>query len=198
MFSIGTTGLTLALAAVAYARNVYFAQNALSAAAFGDGGGGQKFWIVGGSLLGNMIVYLVGLVLAYLMHDAVAKYAELKKTLAKESAERDALMTSIDNEIAARLKGADTHRRKALEALQHRDDAQRTAPQYTANRKMFDTIVAQDNRVVGALQGYRMSLCKQKKAAGEAFVRNDEYDADVKLRMDSSGYLQLPLKLKYA
>lgn len=198
MFGIGTTCLTFSLAAVAYARNVYFAQNALSAAAFGDGGGGQKFWIVGGSLLGNMIVYLVGVVLAYLMHDAVAKYAELKKTLEKETAQRDALMTSIDAEIAARLKGADTHRRRALEALDNRDDAQRTAPEYTANRKLFDSIVAQDNRVVGALQGYRIGLCKKKKADGEAFVRNDEYDADVKVRLDSAGYLQLPLKLKYA
>lgn len=197
MFGIGTTALLIALAAVAYARNVYFVQTALGDAAFGAAGGGQRLWIVGGSLLGNMLVYLIGAILAFLMHDEVARYAELRRMLDKKKRLRSKLVTSIDGEISQKLRAAATRRQKAHEQLQHRDGAQRAAPNYVANRKLFEAIVNQDSRALGALQAYRSQLCQRKKDAGEVFSRVNEDDKDRIETIDAAGYQQLALALKY-
>jgi hypothetical protein len=199
MFSIGTLGLGLALTAVSYSRNVYFAQTALGDLAFGgDAGGGEsKAWIIGGSLLGNMIVYVIGLVLAYLMHDEVARYPELRLKLDSDNDKRTALISQIDNEIAQALRAAQATRKKAIEQLEHRDAAQRTAPNYVENRRLFEQIASQDSQVVGALQAYRSELVKARKTDGAIYKQHDVDEVDKVILLDGPGYQHVPIKLKY-
>ena len=199
MFSIGTLGLLLALSAVSYSRNVYFAQTALGDLAFGGGaeGGASKAWIIGGSLLGNMIVYVIGVVLAFLMHDEVARYPELRLQLDKDSAKRSALIASIDHEISQALRAAQSARKKAVEALDHRDAAQKSAPRHTENRRLFERVVSQDSQVLGALQAYRSKLVQARKADGAIYKQHDVDDEDKVILLDGPGYQHLPIKLKY-
>jgi hypothetical protein len=199
MFSIGTLGLGLALTAVSYSRNVYFAQTALGDLAFGGGaeGGASKAWIIGGSLLGNMIIYVIGVVLAFLMHDEVARYPELRLKLDSDTANRTALISAIDQEISQSLKAAEATRKRALEQLDHRDAAQRNAPRYAENRRLFEQVTGQDSQVLGALQAYRSALVQARKADGNIYKQRGLDDGEQVILIDGPGYQHLPIKLKY-
>ncbi len=198
MFAIGTLGLALALSAVSYSRDVYFAQTALGDIAFGgDSGGPSKAWIIGGSLLGNMIVYIIGVVLAFLMHDEVARYPELRLRLDKDIAERRSLVAAVDQEIAQSLKAAQATRKRALEQLDHRDAAQKSAPHYTENRRLFEKVVSQDSQVLGALQAYRSKLVQARKADGAIYKQRDLDESENTVLLDGPGYQHQPIRLKY-
>jgi hypothetical protein len=107
------------------------------------------------------------------------------------------LQSQIDTEISGRIRSAAARRKRSLEQLQNHDQAQQAAPNYIQNRKLFESVVAQDKRIIGALQSYRSSLCLQKKSAGQVFVRVDPDDRDRSVTLDAAGYLQLPIELRY-
>jgi hypothetical protein len=199
MSGLAMLGVLASLSLVGYARDIFFLQSALGNAAFGDTASStQRLWIIGGSLLGNLIVYLFGVILSYIMHDEVARFAELKRVLDRDKAQRASLQTSIDGELADKAKAAVARRNKAIEQLGHRDLAQRAAPNYASNRQMFELISAQDQRVVGALHAYRSRLCQNIKGSGEVFARHDPKDQDRVIHLDTSAYQLLPLALRYA
>jgi hypothetical protein len=80
MVLIGSITLAVALGFVYYARSAYFIAYVGPLSGFGQSDANLSvLWIVGGSLLGNTIVYLVGVLWAYLLHDNDPEFADLKK-----------------------------------------------------------------------------------------------------------------------
>lgn len=199
MFGIGTSAFLTALASVYYARDAYLAQTMLVDASLGgEGDGGHVLWLVAGSLIGNILVYLVGVILAYMLHDENPRFPELRAVLAKLTARRDALARVLDEEEQRIMKAAETRRKHRLEELRSRNNAQRSAPRYAGNRTLFESLAGQDARVLGALDAYRIALCQQVRARKGHFIRADDMEPDVKHHLTPAQYQQLGLALKHS
>ena len=68
LFGLGTTAFLFAMAAVYYARDTYLSDMMNVRLTMGGEADINPLWVIGGSLLGNVIVYVVGAIIAYFMH----------------------------------------------------------------------------------------------------------------------------------
>jgi hypothetical protein len=181
---LGSVALIFALAFVYYARSAYLAMYLASVGAFGlSGQGHSAAWIIGGSLLGNVLVYLVGCGWAWLLHDADPKYPDMKKGIDSREAQYKALYQKL-----AAIRGREIDK---LNAQFARDEANAkqantafiSQAYFQRPLQLLARFQGQDGRVVGLLQEYRSELLKAMKDRGNNILfvaSNDDPSAPTK------------------
>lgn len=87
MFGLSGVTLSIALGAVAYARFAYFQQSAMDFA----GPETSLAKMVGGSMVSNVLVWVVGVLIAYMAHDPDPEFPRKQHHLLKVSANRQRL-----------------------------------------------------------------------------------------------------------
>jgi len=107
-------------------------------------------------LLGNVVAYIVGLLVAYVMHDPNPTFAEQDQKLRKASLRMEALKKQravIQRDLADGLS-AD------IKAAENRDASAR-GPRHGELRDWADRIVNKDQELVGVLMEYRQALLQE-------------------------------------
>ena len=95
MLGIGTLALAVVLGTVWYARSAYFADELRVAGVFGRDAP-TAFATIGGSLLGNVAVWLGGVILAFLVHDPDPHFPKSLKDWKGKSTRARQLQVSLE------------------------------------------------------------------------------------------------------
>jgi hypothetical protein len=196
----GFLALLLSLAFVYYARSAYLVAYVGSLGGFGQSGSNYStLWVIGGSLLGNMIVYLVGVLWAYLLHDSDPEFAELKKGLDQENKEVDALKRRLEHlrqrdveQLSARLK-------KGTEETQRAYSLIMSQPNLAWPLGLFRKFQAKDQAVVALLQNYRGLLIQKMATTAKTanFVMYCDDPHVTTKAVSCSEFHMMAIKLKY-
>lgn len=196
LFGLGTTAFTLGLAAVYYARDTYLADLIDVRTTIGGEADTNPLWIIGGSLLGNVIVYVVGVMIAYFMHDSNPDYPEKKNELDKLETERQGLQNTLSQQRQREFQRLGAILDKNRARIKNVEEQQRRSPNYARNRQWFSELQRQDSVVQAALQDYRDHFVGSltRRGAAAFFYKNEEVE-DVAI--PPATYQGLPVRMKY-
>jgi chromosome segregation ATPase len=152
--------------------------------------------VIGGSLLGNVIVYVVGTIIAYLMHDPNPEYPEKKRELDGIEKERQALQTKLDGMRQRELERLEAVLQKQRQRIKSLESLQKRSPLYARNRQWFAELQQQDANLLAALQDFKDRYIAALGEAGTAtfYWRNED---DEQIALSPAQFHGLPVKLKY-
>ena len=199
MFIGGATALTLALGFVYYARSAYLTAYLSSAGSFGQGSSdGGLAWVVMGSLLGNMLVYLTGVLWAYLLHDSDPDFVDRRiavNALEKRLAE---LETRLETFRARSLEQLNAMHRKKLDAARSAHGQIVTQPRFREAQDLFAKVQKQDEAVLGLLLSYRTKLLQGLLNARKVrFVACNDGPHQSYEHITATDYQRRTIKMKY-
>lgn len=204
MMSMGSTALAVSLTAVYYARSSYFADLAGVGAVFGEKMEATPLWVIGGALLGNILVYLVGVALAWYQHDAVPDYPKLRQEFERKDARMQAIEATLEKARERRLSQLSAVAQKRREESERARVTFSKSNGYGRIRELFESVSAQDQRVLGLLQDYRTRLVSRLSGQEGAVLMLALEDRSPMRGTDSSfksitgeQYLAEDLSLKY-
>lgn len=113
-------------------------------------------------LLGNVVAYAVGTLVAYLTHDPHPLYAELDREFRGSIKKVEALKRQRAKSLLALRQGADN--KVQGQVNQH---ALTRGPRYADLREAADQIVTKDQQVIGALLSHRNALVRAMDSTSE-------------------------------
>lgn len=160
---------------------------------------GQLIFLYLGALLGNVGVYLFGLIWSSTQHNSIRGFVELRE-------ERDRLQAKINSIYEKRLTPRTRRHILAARAqkdqLQQRERQQAThLPGYSAAREMFSELNQVDQKVVGLLTEYKTKLIAEMRDMGSPgyfqfsdIMKADQYDLH---RLEPDEYSAFPIELRY-
>lgn len=159
--AIGGALLAIALAMVAGSRYYYLREYIVQARILGSSPpsmfGGISFM-----LFGNLVAYLVAVLVAYNLHDPDPNYAEKDREF-KQATKR------LDR-VKAQRKSQQESQRQGLDNALHAEANQATnarGPNHSNLRGQVDLLVEKDQEVIAVLLDYRNALVQSFLTAGE-------------------------------
>ncbi|KPQ31601.1 MAG: hypothetical protein HLUCCX21_03320 [Porphyrobacter sp. HL-46] len=164
-WSIGSALLTAALAAVASARYYYLIPLAAQAEMIGQDPPNIAVQI-GGSLIGNVVVFLIGAAFTFLLHDTNPLFTEKRVVLDKKKKLAAALRK---NEVDDQLKQVDLRYKQRTDEIAVLAQQMNGLDGYNELREAFSRIQAKDSEVVSLLESYKGSLVSRLEARGDDF-----------------------------
>lgn len=197
MMVLGTLTLSLVLGLVWYARSSYFADILAEQVIFGNSDAPSAFQIIGGSMISNLIVWIVGVLLAYMVHDADPAFPAADNERKKAKRDLAALTERIDAPLRQSFQQIDAKAKNIIEGARKRHTTQANTDAGRQSKKLFDAIAAQDANVLAVLNNYRGQLVYQasgKKLIIERTKEVHETEADL---LTPEQYAALTLRLKY-
>jgi hypothetical protein len=196
--TIGGILLLVALMMVGGSRYYYLREYIVQAQILG-GSPPSMFGGIAFMLLGNIVAYIIGLLIAYSMHDAHPIYAERDRELRQATVKQDSLKKMRSEAQMQLRQGTDAE-------LKHcaNQDASARGPRYAELRDLADKIVNKDQEVAGALLSYRNALVAALGAKGaNKMFRQPEGSHDLLLPtgvdvvISGEEYASLPLTLGF-
>jgi hypothetical protein len=196
MVTIGTMLVSLALGFVYYARStLLFDQLAQNAIIGGEQPSG--IWFIGGSMLGNVIVWLLGIALAFFTHDEDHNFPSALKQKNKSRKKMDDISESLQKPLNRAFERIDAQCTKQIEQARNMHNAMAVEKSFREGRELFDQIKDQDSRVVAAFEQYRLKLTNPRNGMPPEFECQEEMKFDVRRKLDAREYAAQTLSLKY-
>jgi len=154
----------------------------------------------GGSVLGNLIVYFVGVVWAYWKHDAIPGFAELRHRLGKLQGRQLVIFRRL---LEDRTQRHILNEHRKQEELSRRDQEQRTQLRnYGQLRLNADFVFQKDAGVIALLTEYRSRLidAQRKSERSCEFVRENLMLGNISTeeRISGDAYMGEPIRLSLA
>jgi hypothetical protein len=159
----------------------------------------EQFWLYAGTVLGNVGVWLFGILWSFVKHDSVQGFSELRNEVEELTGRQSKL---IEKYLSRRNQQHILAAQKSLQQLSRQEDAQKKQLQgYGVARQLFEQIKSKDNEVIGLLMTYRNALldkCSTNQKF-DYFELEDITKADVvsTVRLTSDQYGSKSLELKY-
>lgn len=196
MFGLGTLCLSVVLAAVAYARNSYFADVLLESIMLGNA---APNWaaVVGGSMIMNVVVWIVGVFGAFLAHDEDHQFPDSLIERDRAEAKVRNLQRSIGGELKRIFERIDAEADNQAEEARNKDRSFAHTPEYATGRALFSAVRAQDAKVMALLEAYRGKLVLAVANKGATFERKSELSAHIAEQMSPQDYAAQRIELKY-
>ncbi|MBS0469843.1 MAG: hypothetical protein JSR60_02140 [Proteobacteria bacterium] len=200
MIGGGALALSVSLSFIYYARSAYLTAYLGSVGDFGASSQETNFlWVVGGSLLGNILVYLTGMLWAYLLHDSDPDFPELKAEVVALDRKLTILKTALESARVRKLEQLNAAHAKAVETARRMSNLLSTQSRYRWPQEVLASVIRQDDAVVAILLAYRTKLTQRAAALGKK-TRYIQFTDDPFSRQaiaTATEFLRLPLKLKY-
>jgi hypothetical protein len=172
-FSFGWSLFFLVIAIVSYGRYLLFADDLERAILMGRTTTGGALLQVGYTVGGNILVWLIGIVISMQAHDKVDGLGEAKRAYdlahKRYASRRRELEERKERHINTEQKKNEKLREFERRELQ-------PIPEYANLRQRVESLAAKDNAVLALLEGYRLALLGLIKDAGggTAFQIDDE------------------------
>jgi len=196
MFHAGNVLLSVALSYVYYARYAYFTSQAILDP-YGEHSQ-SLVWIVGGSVLGNLLVYMVGTLWAFMMHDTDPDYTRLKARLEVINRRLRMLESTLHGAMREEVEPIVARSEEERERLENAAKTFMTLRPLQGASEVFEAFKAQDERVVGLLSRYRSMLIQRMgpHAAGVVFMQFLDDPYREKKQIKASDFLAMTIKVK--
>jgi hypothetical protein len=157
LIGIGGILLIVSLAAVGYARYYYLIPIIDEARALGQPVPSLLISI-GGLLLGNLLCFLIGAAITFLLHDPNPEFAEAAR-LSKKFAEK---VEALRKPLQKRLEPIEARARIEREEAISKERQMHSRPGYQKLQEHFAKFAAKDAEVVGILNAYRGNLIRHE------------------------------------
>jgi hypothetical protein len=198
--SLGLILFLLGIGAVAWGRWFFLSDVLMRRHALGESSGWTDYLGFGGSILGNLIVYFVGVVWAYWKHDAIPDFAEIRRRLQKLQARQLVIFRRL---LEDRTQRHILNERRKQEELSRRDQEQRTQLRnYGQLRLNADFVFQKDAGVIALLTEYRSRLidAQRKSERSCEFVRENLMlgNMSTEERISGDAYMGEPIRLSLA
>jgi hypothetical protein len=196
---VGALLFILAITAVGWGR-WFFIQGAILEKTILRGGGLEFSDLVQfvGAMLGNILVYLLGLLWSFLKHDSIPDFSELRYELSKI---QQKLIAAFNKYLTRRNQQHLQKAQKDLTQVQRFEDSQKKREGYAEARQQFSRLKNKDSEVRALLMEYRNRLLTKMKSRQSPSslqiedVRVAEMDTLVKLTPDQ--YASVSIELRY-
>lgn len=197
---LGLVLFMLGIGAVVWGRWFFLSDVIIRRHALGDNSSWTDYLEFGGSVLGNLIVYFIGVVWAYWKHDAIPGFAELRRGLEKLQARQLVMFRKL---LEDRTQRFILEERKKQEELNRRDQEQRKQLRnYQQIRLNADFIFQKDSQVIALLTEYRTRIIDAQRKSERTceFLRENLLLGNISTEERISGdtYLAEPIRLSLA
>jgi hypothetical protein len=196
IFGLGSLCLSVVLAAVAYARNSYFADILLENRALGTA---APSWlaIVGGSMIMNLVVWIVGVIGAFVGHDEDHLFPD--SLMEKDRAEKRyrSLQATLSKPLERKFEKIDADIEIEIEQAKNKARSFAHLPAHAIGRQLFGAVKAQDGKVLAILETYRGRLIKAIASKSVVFEKQSELATDEVEQMTPQDYAAQAIELKY-
>ncbi len=196
---VGTLLFLISITAVGWGR-WFFIQGAILEKTILRGGGLEFDDLVQfvGAMLGNILVYLLGLLWSFLKHDSIPEFSELRYELTKVQKKLiDAFNKYLTRRNQQHMQKADKDRGQ----LQRVEDAQKKQEGYAQARQYFARFKNKDAEVIALMKEYRNRLlAKVKSDPNPRFLQIDDVRAtemETLIRLSPDQYASIPLEVRY-
>ncbi len=196
MLSIGTLSLSVVLAVVWYARAAYFADTIRIAGVLG-GEAPSAMMTIGGSLLGNLAIWLGGVMLAFMLHDPDPHFPKSLLDWKAKSADAKRLQESLEKPLQTAFDKVDAVAKRDREQAENRHNAMTHMQDYQNVRLLFNRICEQDAKVLGLISRYRSLLVNAVRGRAVNFVEGKDVGIEDAKRLSGEEYAAVTLKLKH-
>lgn len=196
MLGIGTLSLAVVLGVVWYFRSAYFADMMRTIIVMG-GEAPSAFLIIGGSLLGNVAVWLCGVILAFLLHDPDPHFPKSMQDWKKKGANANRLQKALAKPLQREFEKIEAVAKREKEQAENQGRAMSHLVEYQEARKLFSRIAEQDARGLALLSLYRGKLLNSMRDSDARFEKWKESGVEETEFLTGSQYAAEPLKLKY-
>jgi hypothetical protein len=197
MVVLGFLILAAVLFLVWYARNSLFADKLLENSVIG-GDAPSGLLMIGGSMIGNVLVWLVGVWIAFLAHDEDHNFPDALKHKIKSEKKMYALHQRINQPLQREFEKIDATCEKEISQARNKHATLASDKEFSAGRTLFAKISEQDTRVIAALELYRMQLTSKLKGTRVQFEVQPEIETpEADETLDPNQYAARPLSLKH-
>lgn len=193
MFGLSVSTLSIALGAVYYSRVFYFEQ--LIKDSWGIGEPVSQLKVIGGSMISNLLVWVVGVLIAYLAHDPDPVYPSAKKHLLQVQAKREGLQKRQAKRLTAAREKIDLKNSKKVDEFRNRQKQMSGLPHQDQANALISRIKAKDDQVISVLSQYRQRLMAGA-GQGIEFIQKDEVTGEP-ISLTANEYSQQDLELHY-
>lgn len=187
--------LVAALAVVGVSRFYYLVPKIAEAVAIGAPPPNLAFSIAG-LLIGNLLCFLLGAIVAFILHDPNPDYEDTAKNVHRAASTLQKLRRK---HLEPKLKQAEARFASDRTQNTNRAKALRTNANYASVSASFEALKAKDKEIIAALQDYRDRLAHGIAQQGRDVVfRLDDYSGDplnTRRFMKPSEYAALPISL---
>jgi hypothetical protein len=166
----------------------------------GEGFGSEEMLLFAGALLGNIGVWLAGVLWSFVKHDSVPEFSELQASVEKLRSE----MSRIYNKhLTSRNQRHILAAQKLMEQLDKSDKAQQARATGSQDaRQLFNSLRNKDDEALALLEEYRSRLVSKIKSQSRhvVFLIDDISKADLNIReeMLPDVYGSSSLQFRYA
>jgi hypothetical protein len=189
----------IAITAVGWGR-WFFIQGAILEKTILRGGGLEFSDLVQfvGAMLGNVLVYLIGVLWSFFRHDSIPDFSELRYELMKVQKK---LIAAFNKYLTRRNQQHLQRAQKDIIQAQRIEDSQKKRDGYLQARQQFSRLKNKDSEVRALLMEYRNRLLTRlksdhlQKSLQVDDVRVAEIDILIKLTPDQ--YASVPIELRY-
>lgn len=154
LWSIGIVLLTVALGVVAYARYQYLIPLAEQAIILGRAPPNIMAQTAG-LLGGNLVVFLIGVGLTFMLHDPNPDFSDKARKLAKISNKVEGIRKS---QVTSKLRDIERRFKEDTEAVQRVTQQMTNQPGFANLRSNVNAIEGKDRQVMGVLSAYKQAL----------------------------------------
>jgi hypothetical protein len=197
MFSLAGLLLSISLAVVYWIRFEYFGLQRVEAMLLGTELP-NLYGTVVGSLLTNIVVWIVGTTIAFLKHDPDPGFPEAKASLVEEEAKLDRVQRSLNKHLNRRFEQISAQVKEKIEGSRSGEKSLANVPEQQEARRMIEKIKAQDARVLAALSRYRSALTNGMRGNEHMFVQTGTLQSENQRRITPAEYSSIGLEMGYA
>lgn len=198
--AIGSVIFTFAMAMVTWGRSLLFGEQLQRKILIGEALTPSDYVAFGGSVAGNVVIWLLGIYFTYAASSHIPGFGELRSELEAIKARLQKMFTRDLQPRVDRHLNAAQKELKALDSLESR--SMRSLPAYAAARTDFEDFCKVDNRVLAIAEAYRALLLAAARQRGHTlvFVIEDltRQSLTLQTELDVETVAQKKLALPYA
>ncbi|MBY5721782.1 hypothetical protein HFO33_35425 [Rhizobium leguminosarum] len=196
ILGLGTTALILAMSSVYYARSTLLEDQILENSVIG-GDAPSGLYVIGGSMIGNLGVWIIGALIAFFAHDEDHHFPEALNNKNKAEKKMYTLRESINGPLKREFEKVDATCEKAIEQAKNKHSTLGVNKDFADGRTLFAQLKEQDTQVIAALQAYRLKLIGAVKGRSQRYEVQPEIDTADSEFLDGGQYAALLLNVKY-
>lgn len=198
--AIGSVIFTFALAMVTWGRSLLFSEQLQRKILIGEALSPSDYVAFGGSVAGNVVIWLLGIYFTYAANSHIPGFGELRSEV---EAIKARLLKMYARDLQPRVDRHLNAAQKELAALVTTENrSMRPLPAYGAARTAFEDLCKADNRVLAILEAYRAQLLGEARQRGHklVFVIEDltRQSRDLQTEIEVEIFAQKKLVLPYA
>ena len=196
---VGILLLLIAITAVGWGR-WFFIQGAILEKTILRGGGLEFSDLVQfvGAMLGNVLVYLLGLLWSFYKHDSIPEFSEIRYELMKVQRK---LIAAFNKYLTRRNQQHFQKAEKDRTQIQRVEDSQKKKESYPGARQQFGRLKNKDSEVRAMFMEYRNRLLTKMKAdPNQKYLQIDDVrvaEMETLIRLTPDQYASVPIELRY-